>query len=76
MVSMLFAWYGFGMPFWFGGGFNPAGTLPSVLLLPEKQFADGVGYNSYSLIYMTCPFIAGVLSALLHLVHRVVYDLV
>jgi hypothetical protein len=71
---MLLAWNGVGMPFWFAGGFNPAGTLPSLLLMPSKQFADGLDYNQYWLIYMTAPFIAGGLSAALFHVHLAVWD--
>jgi hypothetical protein len=74
MVSMLFAWTGFGLPFWFGGGFNPAGSLPTALLLPDKFFTDGLRHSDGWLIYVFTPFLAGILSAWLHIIHRNVYE--
>ena len=69
MIIMLITWTGLSGPYLFGGGFNPAGSLPSMLLLPEKKFGDGVGYNHYWTVYICAPYISGVLSAFLFKVH-------
>jgi hypothetical protein len=74
MVSMLFAFYGAGMPLWFGGGFNPAMSFAAMLLKDEKSFVDGVGYNRFWFVYIVAPYLAGAIASYAFKLHCQVYE--
>lgn len=74
MITMLFSSICVGMPFWFAGSLNPAMSLASMLLMPEKKFNDGVGYNKFWLVYMVAPYLAGAISSYAHKFHAKVCE--
>ena len=59
-ASCMCAFYG--MCFYFGGGLNPAISLPTMWLLEKNRVEDQIRYSTYWLIYLVAPLIGGALA--------------